>query len=76
MKLNCGPSIADRLHARWKRIQQWHTWFAWRPVRLTDNRCVWLERVLRRYEPGYEIGYWVYEAIEFDDGSQETGGRT
>lgn len=28
--------------------EQWHEWFAWRPVRVGDS-LVWLERVERRY---------------------------
>lgn len=46
---------------RQARQQEWHRWFAWRPVRLWEikkigddrsmiesNRIVWLERIMRK----------------------------
>lgn len=44
MKFNCGPSFAERHN----RKQQWHKWFAWRPIRLNENDCRWLEYVERK----------------------------
>lgn len=51
---------------RWDRnhhLQQWHSWFAWRPVRTEDGDWVWLERVQRAYViPGGNDPwpYWAY----------------
>jgi hypothetical protein len=53
MRFNCGPTAAEkrvaRLHARFERFKaelEWHRWFAWYPVRLSDTQeCVWLETI-------------------------------
>lgn len=55
MKFNCTPK-------NFKLI--WHDWFAWRPVRVADNDCRWLETIARRgnIEYTYEgTRYWNYE---------------
>lgn len=38
-----------------QRLETWHKWFAWLPV-YTNNHCVWLEYVGRRFH--------YYNAIE------------
>ncbi len=43
MKFNCGPTYEQKMEAK----AQPHKWFAWRPVRLEDGRCAWLEIVER-----------------------------
>ena len=35
----------------WKRVNEWHTWFAWYPVKLEDGDWVWLGRVERSIKP-------------------------
>lgn len=40
MKFDCGLSVYEK--------QQWHDWFAWRPVRVEYGGCRWLETVERR----------------------------
>jgi hypothetical protein len=40
----------------WKRVGEWHEWFAWRPVLCAESRkWVWLETVMRRQFPN-ELG--------------------
>jgi len=64
MKFNCESSIKkpdSRL--------TWHRWFAWHPVRISDNDCRWLETVFRRgnQEYYYDGGeYWKYEYRPLD----------
>lgn len=47
MRFDCGREAALRAKAR----EQWHRWFAWYPVRVSDESCRWLEWVERRIEP-------------------------
>jgi len=49
----------DRLEAK----RQWHDWFAWRPVTLTNGQVAWLETVSRRWatlDELYASPRWVY----------------
>lgn len=61
MKINCGPTWDVKL----KMLQQWHPWFAWRPVRVGENDCRWLEYVERREfsESYHEDWMWEYRAL-------------
>jgi hypothetical protein len=64
MKFNCGP----RTKKPDSRLT-WHRWFAWYPVRISDNDCRWLETVDRRgnQEYYYDGGtYWQYEYRPLD----------
>lgn len=47
--------IFENWRARVVRRQQWHRWFAWHPVALTDDPCrsVWLQPVERRINDDY-----------------------
>jgi hypothetical protein len=39
----------------------WHTWFAWRPVRV-EGRWTWLRLIQRRLEGGHRAGLgWRYK---------------
>jgi hypothetical protein len=55
MEFNCGdPS----------RTEGWHRWFAWCPVRVESNKCVWLETIERKGTYHYAPGcgeWWTYE---------------
>lgn len=44
----------------------WHSWFAWRPVRVGDTRAVWFETVLRKgiYSQSGYFHVWEYQARE------------
>jgi hypothetical protein len=60
MIINCGPTIAERLEARydkkWRYLTQWHPHFFLIPRRMGNNRCAWLEwgrRKLRIKDHGY-----------------------
>lgn len=51
MRIDCGPTIEERIYNRHLRLREWHTWFAWRPVLITHKgvtNCYWLENVERR----------------------------
>jgi hypothetical protein len=59
MKFNCGPT-SEEIGAA---LQQWHRWFAWRPVRIGSRDCRWLEWVERKgtyFEYYMECG-WSFE---------------
>jgi hypothetical protein len=78
MKLNCGPKydpdaerrrlgvLVDYLNEQVALGNGWERWFAWRPVRVGDTECRWLEYVERR-KLGWFIGrhetltYWSTE---------------
>ncbi len=75
MRFRCGKPLHVRIDEhlkarteRWKRkkarLEDWHYWFAWRPVRLNTGECCWLEKVRRKgtFEEGYFCGdYWTWE---------------
>ena len=44
MKFNCGPTYVEKMKAQ----EQWHRWYAWRPVRVDSRDCRWLEYVERK----------------------------
>lgn len=59
MKLNCGISYAAKI----RRLEDWHLWFAWKPVRVGEHDCRWLEYVERkgRYcDAGWDA-FWSWE---------------
>ena len=33
---------------RIRKLNEWHRWFAWHPVQLTDGRWAWLCDLMRR----------------------------
>ena len=63
MRFNCGPTLAERLTSREKRLSDWHGWFAWHPVRIENNRCAWLELVMRkgRRVHSWHEAWWDFE---------------
>jgi hypothetical protein len=66
MKFNCGLDGWERWLRRKARIQVWHTWFAWRPVRVDEFDCRWLEMVERRaecYSIIRGVRAWKYRAL-------------
>ena len=40
----------DRWRAAHAHLTRWHRWFAWFPVRISDDDCRWLEWIERRKE--------------------------
>lgn len=60
MKFHC--KTPETRHAFIKRIEQWHRWFAWYPVRVAENDCRWLEVVERK---GTQESSWDDEWIEW-----------
>jgi hypothetical protein len=65
VRFNCGPSLVQRLDDWSRRRRNWHRWFAWRPVRLPDNTCVWWEWVERMNTgPACEGGWDEWETRE------------
>ena len=44
-----------KIHSRRIGAHDWSPWFAWFPVRVSDNELRWLETVDRRIKPGYRL---------------------
>lgn len=38
----------ERKRLRREYLKNWHTWFAWYPVRVSEYKVAWLETVQRR----------------------------
>lgn len=52
MKWHREPPYVRRVRIR-KQLQEWHPWFAWHPVTLSDDFTrVWLEVIERK------VSYW------------------
>jgi hypothetical protein len=50
--------VGKVLDANWyAKLQEWHTWFAWRPVVLSDGRIAWFHRIQRRWQ--HDDGNWA-----------------
>jgi len=58
MKINCGPTAAERRLKRRSAKQEWHDFFVLWPRRVGKGDCRWLEVIQRR---GYYHYYWGYE---------------
>lgn len=57
MKINFdafGDWIVETYQRRVRRMENWHTWFAWHPVKLKHRDWRWLERVDRMLEEKYD----------------------
>lgn len=52
MRFDCGETWQERE----ARINEWHRWFAWRPVRVGPHDCRWLEVVERKITRHYTWG--------------------
>ena len=82
MKFNCGMSPEAKAAKKQlefkKRIEsriEWNRWFAWRPVRVGEEDCRWLEYVERRLKPVYDYSFsrrkldhhdtWWYKEWEY-----------
>ena len=59
MKIDCGPSWKTKFEAK----KKWHVWFAWRPVRVGENDCRWLELVKRKgaFHSSISDCWWEWE---------------
>lgn len=45
---NAADRRDEKRRAKERRRQQWHFWFAWRPVVFDHPQCVWLETIARK----------------------------
>jgi hypothetical protein len=69
MKLDCGPTKKTKERLKFEKLSNWHTKFAWLPIRVGDNDCRWLEHYERKgkferfpeYAPVFSDGYWSWE---------------
>lgn len=53
MRFKIGKTSEERwnsLTEKFKQLNEWRPWFAWRPVRVDDNRWAFWETVERRIE--------------------------
>jgi hypothetical protein len=64
MKLDCGLTKKTKEKLKIEKLSNWHTKFAWLPIRIGDNDCRWLEHYERKGKfllyPDY-YGYWSWE---------------
>ena len=62
MRINCHAWA----NARFARLTDWHSWFAWHPVTMPSGVCVWLEKIERKghFSSGYGGDLWTYEYRE------------
>lgn len=44
MKFNCGETWSTKK----ARLSEWHSFFAWYPIMITDHDCRWMERIERK----------------------------
>ena len=51
-----------------ERRCEWRAWFAWRPVKMRDCECVWLEKIEKRYT-------WNWWSNSWDPLYRELGGK-
>lgn len=58
MKFNCPSPEQIK-----KEMEAWHLWFAWRPVRVGEADCRWLETVQRRgvFHVSWHEAWWTWE---------------
>lgn len=52
-----------------ERRREWRVWFAWRPVKMRDGECVWLEKIEKRYTLKWWSNSWtpMYRELGADD---------
>jgi hypothetical protein len=58
MKIN---RVSDDLNVA--ALEEWHSWFAWHPVRISNTQLIWLEIVERKgnYYRNFGMpGFWVW----------------
>ncbi len=62
MKFDCGETWDEKV----ARLEQWHPWFAWRPVRLGSHDCRWLEWLVRKgkYTVDWGGSQWNWRYME------------
>ena len=48
MKFNCGLSADEKRQQEIERSENWHRWFAWKPIRVGSRDCRWLEWIERK----------------------------
>ena len=53
MKFDCGETASEYF----ARLEKWHRWFAWYPVRIGNRDCRWLEYVERSMTPLGHVGW-------------------
>lgn len=64
MKFNCGPSRAVLRAREEKRKETWHRKFAWLPLRVEPEKCIWLQW----YETQPEWVEWEYtQSLTWDE---------
>ena len=65
MKFKCKEAWQEDFD----KLQEWHEWFAWYPVKIEKNTCVWLEKIQRKGTYMYwgvldANWFWQYKAKE------------
>lgn len=63
MKFDCG-NLGESLEEKKARLKEWHTWFAWHPIRIGPHDYRWLETVVRKGRFQGDYWEWQYTAHE------------
>jgi len=64
MKIKSDDYV-QKSNSKRRRLEKWHRWFAWYPVRVDRRTLVWLEFVNRKageFSIYDSVSYWLYEA--------------
>ena len=56
MRFDCGETHEEKK----ARLREWHRWFAWYPIEITEHDCRWLEWVMRKGEYSWSDCWWVW----------------
>ena len=54
------------LKEREAKLQRWHLWFAWYPVRINERQIAFWEKVQRKLIAGSRKQYYVYAEAEVE----------
>lgn len=66
MRFDCGKTREQKWTERKFKVESWNPWFAWHPVRIGPRKCVWLEKIERRYKT-YGLSFSSMWAVEYRD---------
>ena len=51
----------ESCYTKRQKLKEWHTYFAWFPIRVSGNEVIWLEKVKRRLN--FYVDRFEYEKI-------------
>lgn len=51
----------DSNYKKYSEQKEWHTWFAWFPIRVSNDEVIWLQAVERKRQNVF--GDWEYKKL-------------